>query len=326
MSRAAWILWIGRLAAGLGLLAPAVALAQDGYPSRPVQMIVPYAPSGGTDFVARQVANGLSRRLGQQVLVVNRPGAATIVGSELVAKAKPDGHTLLMTSFPLAANPSLYASLPYDSRQDFAPISLITNAPTVLVANPALPVRSAADLVMYATTHPDQLNYASYGIGSGAHLAAELFRLATGVKLVHVAYQGGGPAAAAVVSGESQLLFSSALPVLSSIEGGLLRAIAVAADRRLAALPDVPTFRESGVDYVTGTWFGLLAPAHTPVSIIARIHEDVSATLADTGLRAQLAAQGADVVAGTPEEFARFIADETRRWADVIARAGIPKQ
>ncbi len=314
------------IVAGVVGCLPRLAASQDAYPSRPVQMIVPYAPSGGTDFVARQLANGLSHRLGQQVVVVNRPGAATIVGSELVVTAKPDGYTLLMTSFPLAANPSLYKALPYDSAHAFAPISLITNAPTVLVANPKLPVESVADLIAYAKSHPGQLNYASYGTGSGAHLAAELFQLAAGVKLQHVAYQGGGPAAAAVVSGESQLLFSSALPVMSSVQGGLLRAIAVAADRRLAALPDVPTFREAGVDYATGTWFGLLAPAETPPAIVTRLHREVVATLADDVLRAQLTGQGADVVASTPAEFARFIENETSRWAEVIAHAGIPKQ
>ncbi len=289
-------------------------------------MIVPYAPSGGTDFVARELAHGLSERLGQQVAVVNKPGAATIVGSELVAKAKPDGYTLLMTSFPLAANPSLYKTLPYDSRRAFAPISLITNAPTVLVVNPALPAKDPTALIAYAKAHPGQLNYASYGIGSGAHLAAELFQSVTGTKLVHVPYSGGGPAAKAVIAGEVQLLFSSALPVLGSVKNGLLRVLGVAAPHRIAALPDVATFREAGIAYETGTWFGLLAPAGTPDAVIARVHDASVQTLAAPALRAQFEAQGAEIVGNTPAEFRRFIGEESERWAAVIARAGIPKQ
>jgi tripartite-type tricarboxylate transporter receptor subunit TctC len=302
------------------------ALAEDAYPVRPIQIVVPYAPSGGTDFVARQLANGLAAKFGQQVVVVNRPGAATIVGSELVAKAKPDGYILLMDSFPLAANPSLYAKLPYDSARDFAPISLITNAPTVLVVTPKFPAADLAALVAYCRDHPGEVSYASYGTGSGAHLAAALFEATAGIKLLHVPYEGGGPAARAVISGETQLLFSSALPVLGNIKGGQLRVLGVAAVQRMAALPDVPTFREAGIDYETGTWFGLLAPAHTPPPVIAKLADGVAATLATPALRAQLAEQGADVVGSSPQAFADFLNQETKRWASVIARAGIAKQ
>ena len=319
------ILFGALLVSGAGVASSARA-AEDAYPVRPIQIVVPYAPSGGTDFVARQLANGLSGRLGRQVVVANRPGAATIVGSELVAKSKPDGYTLLMTSFPLAANPSLYAKLPYDAARDFAPISLITNAPTVLVVTPKFPAADVKTLVAYCKAHPGDVSYASYGAGSGAHLAAELFQSITGVKLLHVPYEGGGPAARAVIAGETQLLFPSALPVLGGIKGGQLRVLAVASATRLPALPDVPTFREAGVDYATGTWFGLLAPAHTPDAIIAKLHAGVAATLATPSLRAALADQGAEIVGDTPAEFARFLHEETQRWAAVIARAGIAKK
>ncbi|MBV8538371.1 MAG: tripartite tricarboxylate transporter substrate binding protein [Alphaproteobacteria bacterium] len=298
----------------------------DDYPGRPIQIVVPYAPSGGTDFVARELGNGLSAKFGQQVVVANRPGAATIVGTEVVAKARPDGYTLLMTSFPLAANPSLYAKLPYDAAADLSPVSLITNAPTFLVINPKLPVADAKSLVAYCRERPGEVSYASYGTGSGAHLAAALFETMTGTKLLHVPYEGGAPAARAVMSGETQLLFSSALPVLGNIKAEQLRVLAVAAPARLAALPDVPTFREAGIDYVTGTWFGLLAPARTPTPIIDKLYEGVAASLASPSLRAQLSAQGADVVGSTPQDFAEFLHNETERWADVIARAGITKQ
>ena len=302
------------------------AAAEEAYPARPIQIVVPYAPSGGTDFVARELANGLSEKFGQQVIVANRPGAATILGTEVVAKSRPDGYTLLMTSFPLAANPSLYAKLPYDAAHDLAPISLITNAPTVLVVNPKLPAADVKALVAYCRERPGEISYASYGAGSGAYLAAALFESVTGIRLLHVPYAGGGPAARAVMAGETQLLFSSALPVLGNIKAGQIKVLAVAAPARIAALPGVPTFREAGVDYETGTWFGLLAPARTPAPIIAKLYDGVAATLAAPALRAQLAGQGADVVGSPPAAFAGFLHEETERWAAVIARAGIAKQ
>jgi tripartite-type tricarboxylate transporter receptor subunit TctC len=312
--------------AALGQAALPRGAHADTYPVRPIEMVVPYAPSGGTDFVARQLAHGMSGLLGQQVLVSNKPGAATIVGTELVAKAKPDGYTLLMTSFPLAANPSLYEKLPYDAARELAPISLVTNAPTILVASPQFPASTAQELIAYCKAHPGEVNYASYGIGSGAHLAAELFQSAAGVKLFHVPYEGGGPAASAVMRNEAQLLFSSALPVMGSVRDGLLHAIGVADGKRLPALPDVPTFRESGVDYATGTWFGLLVPAGTPQPIIDRIATSVISTMNEPVLRKQIADQGAQPLGTQPATFAEFLRTETARWASVISRAGIAKQ
>ncbi len=316
-----------------GALPSAIALgravhagAQVPFPTRPIQLVVPYAPSGGTDLTAREIAEALTRQFGQQVVIVNRPGAATIVGSQIVAEARPDGYTLLMDSLPLTANPSLYRKLPYDSAAAFAPISLVSNAPTVLVANPSLRAKTARELVDYVKANPDTVNYASFGIGSGAHLAAELFQSVTGTRLVHIPYDGGGPAATAVISGEAQLLFSSLLPVLGSVRGGLMRAIALAGEHPSPLLANVPTFASCGIAYETGTWFGLLAPAATPAPIVDQLHAALVKALADPALHGQILSQGADAIGDTPAEFAAFIRTETIRWAGVIARAGLEKQ
>ena len=316
----------GLMGAGLITAFARTTRAQGAYPTRAVQVVVPYAPSGGTDLTAREVAQALTTELGQQVVILNRPGAATIVGTQLVAEAPPDGYTLLMDSFPLVANPSLYRKLPYDSAKALAPIARISNAPTVLVATPDQPFKTAAELVAYCKKNPNSLNYASFGIGSGAHLAAELFQAVTGVKLVHIPYDGGGPAATAVISGEVQLLFSSLLPVLGSIKGGLMRAIAVASSSRSALLPDVPTFAEGGIGYDTGTWFGLLAPAATPAPIISRVSAALVKAVGGPPLRDQIIAQGAEPIGDSPAEFGAFIQSETARWRDVIARAHIEVQ
>lgn len=315
--------------AGLGVssaLSGAGAAAQEVYPSRPVQVVVPYAPGGGTDLTAREVMAALSTELGQQMVILNRPGAASIVGSQIVAASRPDGYTLLMASLPLVANPSLYKALPYDTAAAFAPISLVNNAPVMVVANPALPVRNAAELVAYCKANPEAVNYASFGVGSGGHLAAELFQSVTGTKLFHIPYDGGGPASTAVISGEAQLLFSSLLPVLGSIKGGLMRPIGLAGDKRLPLLPDVPTFLESGIPYEDGTWFGLLAPKATPAAIVETISRALTKAAANKALREQMTAQGTELIAGSPAAFAEFIRTETARWAGVVARAQIEPQ
>ena len=243
------------------------ALAQEPYPTRPVEIIVPFAAGGGTDLIARLLCDGLGQRLGQSFVAVNRPGANTNIGTLAAIRSKPDGYTLLMASLGLAANPSLYSKLAFDPRRDLAPIALIANVPTILVVNPALPANSLGELVAYIKARPGELNYASYGVGSGPHLAAELFQSVTGTRIVHVPYGGGGPAALGVIGNTVQMLFSSVVPVLGMVRGGSVKAIAVASERRLALLPEVPTFKESGIDYATGTWFGILAPAKTPAPI-----------------------------------------------------------
>jgi tripartite-type tricarboxylate transporter receptor subunit TctC len=314
-------------AAVVGLLfvawAGTAALAQEPYPTRPVEIIVPFAAGGGTDLIARLLCDGLGQRLGQSFVAVNRPGANTNVGTLAAIRSKPDGHTLLMASLGLAANPSLYRKLAFDPRRDLAPIALIANVPTILVVNPALPANALGDLVAYIKARPGELNYASYGVGSSPHLAAELFQSVTGTSIVHVPYGGGGPAALGVIGNTVQMLFSSVVPVLGMVRGGSVKAIAVASERRLALLPDVPTFKESGVDYATGTWFGILAPAKTPAPIVARLHSAIEDMLRDPAIRAKLTEQGAEVAAVGPEGFADFLRDETARLSAVIRRANI---
>jgi tripartite-type tricarboxylate transporter receptor subunit TctC len=299
------------------------ALAQEPYPTRPVEIIVPFAAGGGTDLIARLLCDGLGQRLGQSFVAVNRPGANTNVGTLAAIRAKPDGHTLLMASLGLAANPSLYRKLAFDPRRDLAPIALIANVPTILVVNPALPANALGELVAYIKARPGELNYASYGVGSSPHLAAELFQSVTGTSIVHVPYGGGGPAALGVIGNTVQMLFSSVVPVLGMVRGGSVKAIAVASERRLALLPEVPTFKESGVDYATGTWFGILAPAKTPAPIVARLHSAIEDMLRDPAIRAKLTEQGAEVAAIGPAGFADFLRDETARLSAVIRRANI---
>lgn len=245
------------------------------------------------------------------------------IGANAVAHARADGHTLLLAGISLAANPALYRKLPFAPLSDFAPISLIANSPNILVVNPALPVNSIAELIEYLKARPGQLNYASYGAGSSAHLAAEFFQDIAGVKMVQVPYPGGNPAVVALLRGDVHVLFSSVLPVLEFIRNGDLKPLAIAADRRLAIIPDVPTFIEHGFDYRMGTWFGLLAPAKTPPAIIDRLNTEVLAMLQGGRVRARLLEQGAEVIGSTPAEFARFLKDETDRLSIVIKRANI---
>ena len=298
------------------------ARAQDS-PTRSVELVVPFAAGGGTDLLARLVGDGLAQRLGQPFVVINRPGANTNVGTLAVARAKPDGTTLLMASVGLAANPSLYAKLNFDPQAELAPITLVANSPTVLVVPPSLPVSTLAEFIAYAKAHPGELNFGSYGAGSGPHLATELFMAMTGTKLVHVPYGGGAPAALGAMTNQVQALFSSVLPVLGMVQGGKLKAIAIAADHRSALLPDVPTFAESGLDYRTGTWFGLLAPARTPPAIVATLNGAAAALLREDGVRTRLAEQGAEPVGNSPEQFRAFIRDETERLGRVIHAAKI---
>jgi tripartite-type tricarboxylate transporter receptor subunit TctC len=311
-----------RAAATLLAAGPRAARAED-YPTRPVELIVPFAAGGGTDLLARLAGEGLARRLGQSFVVINRPGANTNIGMLSVARAKPDGHTLLMASVGLAANPSLYTRLNFDPIADLAPVTLLANSPTVLVVPPALPVASLGEFIAYAKQHPGELNYGSYGAGSGPHLATELFMAMTGTRLVHIPYGGGGPAALGAMTNQVQALFASVLPVLGMVRGDKLRPIAIASERRSALLPGVPTFAESGLDYRTGTWFGLLAPARTPAAIIATLNRETVAVLREESVRERLAEQGAEVVGDTPEQFRAFIRAETDRLAQVIRAAKI---
>jgi tripartite-type tricarboxylate transporter receptor subunit TctC len=306
------------------LIGPTItsARAQD-YPARPVEMIVPFAAGGGSELLARLISDGLGKRLGQPFVVLNRPGANTNLGTLSAVRSKPDGYTLLIASIGLAANPSLYKKLAFEPQSDLEPITLIANSPTVLAVPPSLPVHTLPEFIAYAKARPGELNYGSYGVGSGPHLATELFQGKTGIKMVHVPYGGGGPAAVGAMTNQVQALFSSVLPVLGMIRAGTLKAIAIASDRRSELLPEVPTFAESGLDYRTGTWFGLLAPAKTPPGIIDLLHRTTAMVLQDHGVRAKIVEQGAEVVANSPAEFRAFVKDETERLAGVVQGANI---
>jgi tripartite-type tricarboxylate transporter receptor subunit TctC len=309
------------LSAAMLVGAGTCVLAQ-GYPTRPVE-IVPFAAGGGSELLARLISDGLARRLGQPFVVLNRPGANTNLGTLSAVRSKPDGYTLLIASVGLAANPSLYKKLAFEPQTDLQPITLIANSPTVLVVPPSLPVNSLAEFIAYAKARPGELNYGSYGVGSGPHLATELFQEMTGIKMVHVPYGGGGPAAVGAMTNQVQALFSSVLPVLGMIRGGTLKAIAIASDQRSELLPDLPTFVEGGLDYRTGTWFGMLAPARTPADIIELLHRASVMVLRDQDVHAKLVDQGADVVANSPAEFRVFLQQETARLAGVIRRSNI---
>jgi tripartite-type tricarboxylate transporter receptor subunit TctC len=304
-------------------LAFASAAQAQSYPTRTVEIVVPFAVGGSTDILTRLVGDGLSKRLGQPFVPLNRPGANTNTGTLQVVKAAPDGHTLTMGSFGLTANPSLYRRLPFEPLRDLAPITLIATTPSLLVVPRSLPAATLAELIAHFKAHPGEFNYGSYGAGSSPHLGAELFQSMTGTRLVHVPYSGGGPAAIGLMGNNVQMVLAGVPSVLGLVRSGQLRPIAVAAERRLPLLPEVPTFIESGLDFRNGPWFGLLAPAKTPEAIIATLHRETIDILREPATRARIVEQGADVVGSTPAEFHAFIKDETARLAAIIRKANI---
>ena len=253
--------------------------AQEQYPSSTVEVIVPFTAGGAVDVTGRVVAQALTKALGRSFVVINRPGANSNIGNLFVARAKPDGYTLLVSSIGLAANKALYKDLPYDPLAGLAPVSLVSNAPLGLFVNKSLPVSNLREFIVYLKEHPGKLNYASYGLGSSPHLAAELFQSETGTKMTHVPFNGNGPATMATISGTTQVIFFTPVAALPFVLNGGLKSIAFGDDRRLPQLPDVPTFKESGVNFTMGTWFGLLAPAQTPAPIIATLHKAITGSL-----------------------------------------------
>ena len=299
---------------------PAVA---QGYPTKTIEMVVPFAAGGSTDLIARLLADGLGEQLGRPVIVINRPGANTNIGTLSVVRAEPDGHTLLLSSIGLAANPSLYKPMPFDPEVDLAPISLAVNSPTLLVVRKGLAANSIAEFVRLAKAHAGDFNYASYGRGSGPHLAAELFQAATATRITNVPFAGGGPATIAVAGGHVDMLFAGIALLSGLSREGLLKPIGLAAEARSAMLPDVPTFREAGIDFVTGTWFGLLAPALTSRGVVDKLHAATVRVLLDPAVKAKIANDGGEIIASSPREFSTFIKQERQRLADVIAKAGI---
>jgi tripartite-type tricarboxylate transporter receptor subunit TctC len=295
------------------------------YPTKPIRMILPYPPGGGSDTIIRPFVQYLSERLGQQIVVDNRGGGGGAMGMEAVARAAPDGYTILTAlTAQLAVNPALYQKLPYDPIKDFAPITLFADGPYLLVVSPSLPVKSVMELLEYARKNPDKISYASSGNGSGGHLAAELLKSMTGIKMVHIPYKGGGPALTGLLSGEAQVLFAPYASARGHIKEGRIRALGVTTARRPKAIPDIPTIAETGVPgYNTGVWYALLAPAGTPRAIIDRLHRETVAVLNKPEFNKLLVEQAIDPIGNTPEELAKFIKDELDKWAKVVKEAGI---
>jgi len=306
-----------------GAVAP--ALAQSPYPAKPVTLVVPFPPGGGTDTGARLVAQKLSTRWGQQVIVDNKGGAAGRIGADAVAKARPDGYTLLMGNIGTQSiNPSLYAKLPYDPDKAFAPVSLVAELPLAMMVNPGVPAQTAKAFIELARSQPGKLSYSSSGAGGGPHLAAEMFKQATGTFVLHVPYRGGGPAIADLLAGQVQLSFMTVMEASGHIKAGKLRALAVTSDRRVAALPDVPTLAEGAAPgFNSVSWIGVLAPAGTPAALVEKISADLREVLAQPEVKTRISELGGVPAGSTPAQFARLIENDRQRYAKIIRERGI---
>jgi tripartite-type tricarboxylate transporter receptor subunit TctC len=288
-----------------------------------VRLIVGFAPGGGVDINARMLAPKLSEYLGQQVVVENVPGAGTNIANERVAKAAPDGYTLLINTAAVAINMSLYRNLPFDTLRDFAPVSVFSESPNVLVVNAKLPAANVKELVAMARSAPGKLNYSSAGVGTTQHLAAELFKLRTGTFVVHIPYKGSAPSLTALIAGEVDLSFANIPAIQAHVKSGRLRALAVTASRRAAQLPEVPTMKEAGVEGVeVVVWYGVLAPAGTPRDIVQTLANGIMRATRDPEVRRRMLEQGAEPVGSTPEEFAKLLHEEVARWAEVVRISG----
>lgn len=322
MLKSAWTL---ALLAG-ALMAPALPVASraEGYPSRPITMIVPFAAGGSSDVLARAVANGLGQRLGTSVLVESRPGAGGQLGAETVAHAPPDGYTLLFgTNGSLGIGPAYYKKLHYDPIKDLAPISLLHELPLVLIVSPALPVKTLPELIALARSKPGQLTFASAGVGSVSHLGMEMLKDAAKIDVLHVPYKGGGAVAADIISGQVAMMLET-IPNAKALSANGVRALAVTSAQRSAAAPDLPTVAESGVPgFAVTAWTGLFAPAGTPAAIIERLNREVQAEAQDPAYAAQMRAVGTDIATSSPEEMGSFMRADIARWKAIIARAGI---
>jgi tripartite-type tricarboxylate transporter receptor subunit TctC len=314
-----------RLAAGAAAL-PAVsriARAQT-YPSRPVRVIVPFAPAGTTDILARLIGQWLSEQLGQSFIVENRPGASTMIGTEAVVRAPADGYTLILAATASAINTTLYEKkISYDFLRDIAPVAGILRVPNVVVVHPSLPVRTIPELIAYAKANPGRINVESPGAGTSSHLAGELFKVMTGVDMVHVQYRGNGPALIDLLAGQVQVGFDTMPASIEYVRAGKLRALAVSTVTRSQTLPDLPTVSEFVPGYESSGYFGLGAPGKTPAEIIDKLNREVNAGLADPKLRAQLTDLGGMILAGSPADFRKLIDDETEKWGKVIRAANI---
>ena len=298
------------------------ALAQV-YPSKPIRLIVPFSPGGGTDILARIIGQKLAESWGQAVNVENRPGASGNLGTEIVARAAPDGHTLVMAINTHAVNATLFSKLPFDPVKDFTPVILAATTANILVVHPSVPINSVQDLIAYAKANPGRLNYASGGSGTTSHLAAEMFKTMAGVEMVHVPYKGGGAAYTDLLSGRVQLYFVGIPGTVQYLKTGMLRALGVTTPRRSPAAPEVPTIAEAGLPgFEATTWWGILAPAGTPQTVVAKIDQEVARILRAPDVRAKLDEQGFEPTGGTPESFAAFMRAEIERWGRAVKASG----
>lgn len=319
------LLWTRCAVIAVSLVVVTPGIYAQTYPNKPIRLVLPYPPGGGSDTIARPLAQRLAAGLGQQVIVDNRGGASGNIGMELAAKSPPDGYTIVMAlTAQLAVNPSLFKKLPYDPVKDFAPITLMASGPYILVVHPSLPVKSVKEFIALARKHPGQIAYASSGNGSGGHLAAALLGSMTGIKMLHVPYKGGGPALADLLAGNVQMLFSTYAAGKGHIQSGRIRALAVSTAKRPSIIPDLPTVAEAGVPgYDSGVWYAMLAPAGTPQDIVAKLNREIVRVL-HTPEYTKLLVNGAiDPVGSTPEELAGYMNAEIAKYAKIIKEAGM---
>ena len=314
----------GSVIVALTMLVSHVALGQA-YPTRPIRVVVPSSPGAGvTDIMARLVGRHLSTRIGQQIVIDNRPGASGILGSQVVSRAAPDGYTLLIANVSLVVNPFLYPKMPYDPLTDFMPVTMVNSAPLLLVVHPSIAAKSVTDLITYAKSRPGQLNYGSGGLGSTPYLAAELFKSLSGIDVVHVPYKGGAPALSDLVGGQLSFMIENMPGTMPYVMAGTLRAIAITSAQRSPLAPELPTMIEAGVpDYEMSGWNGIFAVKGTPREIVETLHSEVAKLLRAPEVRRELAALGAEPVGDTPDEFGAFLKADMARWGKIIQEKGI---
>jgi tripartite-type tricarboxylate transporter receptor subunit TctC len=310
--------------AGAMLALAATPAAAQTYPSAPMRIVVPFPPGGGTDILARSLAQKLNEAWSVSVIVDNRGGANGTIGAAVVAKAPPDGHTLLLVPSGFAVNPSIYKTLPFDAVKDFAPVSQLASSPLVLVVHPSFPPKSVKELVAFLKARPNDINYGSSGNGSPPHLATELFKLLTGTSMTHIPYKGAGPAAVDVIAGQIPIYFMNALQAVPHIKAGRVRALAVTSGARFPGLANIPTIAEAGVPgYAYTNWYGMLAPAGTPRASIGKLHAEIARILNLPEIKERLSAEGALVVASTPDDFAAFLKQEMTQFGRVVKASGM---
>lgn len=308
--------------AACAMLGPLVTAQQ--FPSKPIRMIAPSSPGGPVDVLARILAQGMTETLGQQMVIENRAGAAGQIGADLVAKAPPDGYTVLLGfSAPLAISPNLNEKTPYDSLKDFAPVSQVAAAPYVLLVHPSVPAKSVKELVALARSRPGKMNFASGGTGTGLHMAGELFNYTARIKIVHVPYKGAGPGIAAMMGGEVDMMFNGVAAALPHVRSGRVRALAVGGDKRSPLVPELPTVAESGLKFNTTGWYGIVAPRGTPQPVVTKLHAETVRALNLPAVKDQLTKLSVDSIGSTPEQFATLIREEFATWAKVIKAAGL---